>query len=98
MRGILRGLPSFDPFGGKSTHFGVVPRSPKSHSARAFFGFATDLNSETLIVEISAEPYRYDYQTVRRTFNCRIWRSAVSKDSPSTKAVAPMMRSAGSFG
>jgi len=38
------------------------------------------------------------HQIVRIVFDRRISRSAVSKDSPSTSAVAPIMRSAGSLG
>jgi len=38
------------------------------------------------------------YQIVRSALDRRISRSAVSRDSPSTSAVAPIMRSAGSLG
>ena len=41
---------------------------------------------------------RCSHQIVLIAFDRRILRSAVSKDSPSTSAVAPKIRSAGSFG
>jgi len=38
------------------------------------------------------------HQIVRSALECRILRSAVTSESPSTKAVAPIIRSAGSRG
>src|SRR5580658_6793992 len=42
--------------------------------------------------------HSFSYQIVRTALDRRISRFAVSKDIPSTSAVAPIMRSAGSLG